>query len=71
MCPQFTKAEHQNIHSLVVYHWIWSTPCQIINVTFNSFIQNDAILDIRSTSKWQNYSNSQPFNLQDPIGNSP
>ena len=46
MCPQFTKAEHQNIHSLVVYHWIWSTPCWIINVAFNSFIQNDAILDI-------------------------
>ena len=46
MCPQFTKAEHQNIHSLVVYHWIWSTPCWIINGAFNSFIQNDAILDI-------------------------
>ena len=46
MCPQFTKAEHQNIHSLVVYHWIWSTPCWIINGAFNSSIQNDAILDI-------------------------
>ena len=46
MCPLFTKAEHQNIHSLVVYHWIWSTPCRIINGAFNSFIQNDAIVDI-------------------------